>query len=294
MKKSALRTAVIPVGGLGTRFLPATKAQPKEMLPLVDKPMIQYIVEEAVAAGITQIVFVTSVGKRAIEDHFDRNFELEYRLEQQKKLKELRTVAAVGKLARFAFVRQAKPLGDGDAVLTAMPFIGDEPFAVLFGDDVIESKKPGIAQLIETYNRYHAPVMAVGRIPREEVSKYGVIAGKAVKPRTYRVTAIVEKPATDKAPSNLCIIGRYVITPDVMRLLTRAKADIASGKEIRLANAFEIMLRHKEPLYAQELSGTWHECGNKLGFMKASLAFGLKHPELREPLRAHLEKLCGR
>lgn len=292
MRKSAITTAIIPVAGLGTRFLPATKAQPKEMLPLVDKPMIQYIVEEAVASGISQIVFVTSIGKRAIEDHFDRNFELEYRLEQQKRTTELRTVSEIGKMAKFAFVRQAKPLGDGDAVLAALPFVKNEAFAVLFGDDVIESKTPAIAQLIETFRARHAPVMLVGRIPKAEVSKYGVISTKTVSRNTHRITGIVEKPSPQKAPSNLCIIGRYIITPALSARLAHHRADIKRGTEIRLADAFRESIAAGEPIYARELSGTWHECGNKLGLMKAAISYGLKHPEIKDGLKTHLRTIC--
>lgn len=291
MPKSAITTAIIPVAGLGTRFLPATKAQPKEMLPLVDKPMIQYIVEEAVASGISQIIFVTSIGKRAIEDHFDRNFELEYRLEQQKRTTELRTVSEIGKMAKFAFVRQAKPLGDGDAVLAALPFVKNEAFAVLFGDDVIEAPKPAIAQLIETFARYHAPAILVGRIPRAEVSKYGVISSKPAGNGAHRITGIVEKPSAKDAPSNLCIIGRYVITPQLATRLMHHRADVKRGAEIRLADAFLEAIAAGEPIYARELKGVWHECGNKLGFMKAAISFGLQHPEIKDGLRAHLKTL---
>lgn len=291
MKRYPIHTAIIPVGGLGTRFLPATKAQPKEMLPLVDKPMIQYIVEEAVAAGIKQIVFVTSIGKRAIEDHFDRNFELEYRLEEQRRFKELKTVSSIGKLAKFAFVRQAKPQGDGDAVLAALPFVRDRAFAVLFGDDVIESKTPGIKQLIDVYEEYQAPVIGVGRIPKKEVSKYGVIDGKKEKNLVYRIKSVIEKPKAEKAPSNLCIIGRYVVTPELVQLLAKQKADVTKGKEIRLADAFITNLKKGKIVYAREIQGTWHECGNKLGFMRASISYGLKHPEIGRELASYLKSI---
>lgn len=292
MKKHSIKTAIIPVAGLGTRFLPATKAQPKEMLPLVDKPIIQYVVEEAVAAGIRQIVFVTSIGKRAIEDHFDRNFELEYRLEQQKRLKELKIVSSIGKLAKFAFVRQAKQQGDGDAVLAALPFVRDQAFAVLFGDDVIESKAPTIRQLIETYEQYQAPVLAVGNIPKKEVSKYGVIDGRKKEKYVYEVRSVVEKPKTGRAPSTLCVIGRYVVTPELVQLLAKQKADVAHGKEIRLADAFITTLKQGKKVYAREIEGTWHECGNKLGLLRASISYGLKHPEIKDGLRAYLKTIC--
>lgn len=291
MKKHSIYTAVIPVAGLGTRFLPATKAQPKEMLPLVDKPIIQYVVEEAVAAGIKQVIFVTSIGKRAIEDHFDRNFELEYRLEQQKRAKELEIVSSIGRLAKFAFVRQAKQRGDGDAVLTALPFVRDRAFAVLFGDDIIESKTPGIKQLIEVFEEYQAPVIGVGRIPKKEVSKYGVIDGKKKKDRVYQLKSVVEKPTAEKAPSNLCIIGRYVVTPELVLTLTKQKDDVARGKEIRLADAFTTELEKGKDIYACEIQGTWHECGNKLGLLRAAISYGLKHPEIKQGLASYIKSI---
>ena len=223
-----IRKAIIPVAGLGTRFLPAAKAQPKEMLSVVDKPIIQYIVEEAVASGIEEIIFVTSVGKRAIEDHFDRNFELEYRLEQKKKLKELEAVARVGRLAKFAFVRQSKPLGDGDAILSALPFIeSHDPVAVLFGDDIVVGKKPALKELIEVYNRYEDPVVALKQVPAEDVTRFGVIGGKKISKNVWEIQKFVEKPAEKEAPSNLVVVGKYILTPDVLKLLRHAK----SGKE---------------------------------------------------------------
>ncbi|MBI4281075.1 UTP--glucose-1-phosphate uridylyltransferase [Candidatus Uhrbacteria bacterium] len=292
-RKSLISTAVIPVAGLGTRFLPATKAQPKEMLAVVDKPVIQYIVEEAVAAGIRQIIFVTSHTKRAIEDHFDRNFELEYRLEQKKKLQELKTVAAVGKLARFAFVRQTKPLGDGDAVLAAVPFLPqNKPFAVLFGDDIIDANQPGIGQLMEVYAEYRAPVIAVERVPRAALSQYGVIGGIKEEKGVFRVNQFVEKPAVGKAPSNLGVVGRYIITPQILPFLTRIARGSASGKEIRLADALIAALEKKMPVFARELEGTRYDTGSKLGFLVASIEFGLRHSEIKQSLRAYLKKRC--
>ncbi len=285
----AVKTAIIPVAGMGTRMLPATKAQPKEMITVVDKPVIQYIVEEAVAAGIENIVFVTAIGKRAIEDHFDRNFELEYRLEQKGKAEELKGVAAIGKLAKFSFVRQHKPLGDGHAVLTAVPFVDrHEPVAVLFGDDIIDAKKPGIKQLIDIYNRYGDPVIMVTELPKKEASKYGVIDGVAVDDRTWQIKRFVEKPAPDKAPSNLAVIGRYVLTPDYLEeQLISAKP--GKDGEIRLANGFVDRLKAKKPVYAGVLDGAWRQCGDKLNIIKTSIELGLKDPDIKKDLKKYLK-----
>ncbi len=282
--------AIIPVAGMGTRFLPATKAQPKEMLPVVDKPVIQYIVEEAVAAGIEEIIFVTAIGKRALEDHFDRNFELEYRLEQKKKFKELEAIEAVGKLAKFAFVRQQKPLGDGHAILAAAPFVGDdEAVAVLFGDDIISGDVPAIGQLIETYNRHNGPVVAVQEVPHESVSSYGVIDGKDLGNREWAIKTFVEKPAVDEAPSNLAAVGRYVITPEILRLL----ATQTPGKdgEIRLADAFGTFIAGGGAMFGCEFVGDRYDCGNKLQFILAQIELGLQHPEVQGGLRDYLRNL---
>ncbi|MCR4311838.1 MAG: UTP--glucose-1-phosphate uridylyltransferase GalU [Candidatus Uhrbacteria bacterium] len=287
-----IRKAIIPVAGMGTRFLPATKAQPKEMLPVVDKPVIQYIVEEAVAAGIEEIIFVTAIGKRAIEDHFDRNFELEYRLEQKKKLKELEMIEDIGKLAKFAFVRQAKPLGDGHAILAAAPFVGnDESVAILFGDDIITGKQPAIGELIATYERYHDPVVAIQEVPREKVSSYGVIAGVNLDPQTWEITTFVEKPSVEEAPSNLAVVGRYVITPDIMRLL--ASQEPGKDGEIRLADAFTTYLAQGRSMYGCKFSGNRYDCGNKLQFIIAQIELGLDHPEVSQELRQYLTRFAN-
>ncbi len=281
----------MPVAGVGTRLLPATKAQPKEMLPVVDKPVIQYIVEEAVAAGIEEIIFVTSVGKRAIEDHFDRNFELEYRLNQKKKHKELDEIKKIGRLAKFAFVRQAKPLGDGNAILSAMPFIdAHEPVAIFFGDDILHCPKvPGIGQMMKTFERYGDPVIAVGRVPKETVKRWGVIDGIKVSPRVYEIKELVEKPDPREAPSNLAIIGRYIVTPDVLELLKKQKP--GKDGEIRLADALETALTRGKPLYGQEIDGTWYGTGTKLDYLTTSIALGLEHPELNGKLKDFLKGL---
>lgn len=285
-----IRKAIIPVGGLGTRFLPATKAQPKEMLPVVDKPIIQYIVEEAVACGIEHIIFVTAIGKRAIEDHFDRNFELEYRLEQKKKTKALEEVAKIGKLAKFAFVRQSKPMGDGHAVLSALPFIEEhEPVAVLFGDDIVVGKKPALKELIEVYNRYEDPVVALKEVPRKEVTRFGVVKGKKLNRRVWEIETIVEKPSEKAAPSNSVVVGKYILTPEVLQILKKLKP--AKDGEVRIANAFEEYTRGGRSLYGAVLSGRWYDCGSKLGFLIAQVELGLEHPELNGTFRNYLKGL---
>ncbi len=269
-----IKKAIIPVAGFGTRFLPATKAQPKEMLTLVDKPVIQYIVEEAVAAGIEQIIFVTSQTKRAIEDHFDRNFELEYRLAQKKKTEQLKEVLDISELASFVYIRQNNPMGDGHAILLAKELIGNEPCAVLYGDDVVDSKVPCVGQLIAMYEKYHDPVIAVQPVPLKDISKYGVMAGTQVAPRTYEISGLVEKPKMEDAPSDKAIIGRYVITPEVFTELEHAEP--SPDGELRLIDAFRSLLK-KRSMYACEFEGRRYDCGNKLQFLIAAVDYGLKH-----------------
>ncbi len=284
-----IRKAIIPVAGMGTRFLPATKAQPKEMLAVVDKPIIQYIVEEAVNSGIEEIIFVTAIGKRAIEDHFDRNFELEYRLEQSKKIKALAEVKKIGKMAKFAFVRQAKPLGDGHAILSALPFIDrHEPVAVLFGDDIIDGKIPALKQLIDVHEKYGGPVVALDKVPKKMVSSFGVIDGKETSKDIWEINRFVEKPTVEKAPSNLIAIGRYVITPAIYELLMNQ----TPGKdgEIRLANAFETYLKTGGTMHGCDFKGTWYNCGSKLGFIKAQIELGLKHEDTGKELKRYLKQ----
>ncbi len=283
-----IRKAIIPVAGMGTRFLPATKAQPKEMLPVVDKPVIQYIVEEAVAAGIEEIIFVTAIGKRAIEDHFDRNFELEYRLAQKHKKEALKQIEAIGRLAKFAFVRQQKPQGDGHAILAAEPFIGpDEAVAVLFGDDIISGKQPAIGQLIDAYNKYEDPIVAIQEVPRNKVSSYGVIDGPKVDRKIWEVNKFVEKPDPDEAPSNLAVVGRYIITPEIIRLLAKQKP--GKDGEIRLADAFATYLKANKSMYACKFDGTRYDCGNKLQFIIAQIELGLEHSEVKHELKEYLK-----
>jgi len=285
-----IKKAIVAVAGSGTRLLPATKSMPKEMLPIVDKPIIQLVVEELVDAGIEDIIFVTRWDKKPLEDHFDRNFELEYRLEQKKKLKELEEIKAIGKLAKFAFVRQTKPLGDGHAVLSALPFVSaNEPVAVLFGDDIIDSKKPGIGQMIETYEHYHDSVICIEGVPKDQVSKYGVVGGTLIQKNVMEIDRFVEKPEPKKAPSNLAVIGRYVITPEIMEILKQLKP--GKDGEIRLADAFVTALQMNIPVYGRILEGKRHDCGNKLKYVIAQIELGLKHPDIGKDLKNYLKKL---
>jgi UTP--glucose-1-phosphate uridylyltransferase len=281
-----IKKAIIPVAGFGTRFLPATKAQPKEMLPIVDKPIIQYLVEEAVAAGIEEIVFVTGRGKRAIEDHFDCSYELEQTLVEKNKTDRLQAIYKISSMAKFSFVRQPKPLGDGDALLRARHLIGNEPVAVLFGDDIVDSEKPCIGQLMEVFQKYNSPVLALLRVPMDEVSNFGVVDGNKINGRTYEIKRLVEKPKKEEAPSDLIIVGKYIITPTVFDELEKVKPDKAG--EIRLADALSNLLG-KKAIYGLEFEGKRYDCGSKLGFLEATVDYALKHPEVAEDFRAFLK-----
>ena len=287
----AVRKAVFPAAGLGTRFLPATKAQPKEMLVLVDKPVIQYGVEEAVQSGVSNIVIVTGRGKNAIEDHFDVNVELESFLEQRGKKSQLEEIRQITSLIQVSYVRQGEPLGLGHAVLVTKPLIGDEPFAVILGDDVMDATPPALRQMIDVYERLQGPVIAVERVAHEDVPSYGIVAvddtadlGRGV----HRITDMVEKPRADEAPSNLAIIGRYVLTPDIFSELESISADRTG--EIQLTDGLRQLLK-KRPIYAVEIAGVRHDTGNKLGFLKAVVYFALKRPELAGPFREYLERV---
>lgn len=287
-----VRKAIIPVAGMGTRFLPATKAQPKEMLSVVDKPVIQYVVEEAVASGIEEIIFVTSNGKRAIEDHFDRNFELETRLKQKGKKKSLEELKKITSLAKFAFVRQQAPLGDGHAILAALPFVDtNEPVAVLFGDDIFDAKLPVTAQLIATYEKYHDPVISLYDVGKPNVSSYGIASGDMIKKNVMELSGFVEKPAVGKAPSTLAAVGRYIITPDIMHLLKTQKP--GKDGEIRLADAFITYINNKGLIYGRTVDGIRYDCGNKQQYLMANVAYGIKHPDFGRALKRQLKKfLC--
>ena len=285
---SNVRKAVFPAAGLGTRFLPATKAQPKEMLPLVDKPTIQYVVEEAVASGLPEIILVTGRNKRAIEDHFDAAFELEYYLQDRGKTEELAQIKTISELASVSYVRQKEPLGLGHAILCARALVGDEPFGVFLGDDIIVSETPCMRQLLDVYARYAGPVVAVMRIPGEEIGRYGVIKAKALGGNVYEVLDMVEKPAPKDAPSDLAIIGRYVLTPDLFPILAETPPD--SRGEIQLTNGLRTM-RQRRPIYAIEFEGRRYDTGDKLGFLKATVDFALARPDLRDEFRAYLKGL---
>jgi len=280
-----IRKAVFPAAGLGTRFLPATKAQPKEMLPLVDKPIIQYGVEEAVASGIDNIILVTGRGKNAIEDHFDVSVELESFLEARGKTEQLDEIRKISNLINFAYVRQGEPLGLGHAVLTTKALVGDEPFAVILGDDVIDADPPAIRQMIDVFNDVEGPVLAIERVPRETVSSYGIIDAEEIKPGVYRIRDMVEKPPVSEAPSDLAIIGRYVLTPDIFPALETIGKDRTG--EIQLTNGLRHLLKSR-PVYGCRIDGVRHDTGNKLGFLKAVVYFALRRPDLAEQFRDYL------
>ena len=285
-----IRKAVFPAAGLGTRFLPATKAQPKEMLPLVDKPIIQYVIEEAVASGITSIIIVTGKGKNAIEDHFDVSKELERLLEERGKTDLLEQVRSISNLINISYVRQGESLGLGHAVLMAKDLVGDEPFAVMLGDDIIDSAVPCMKQMVDVFGRHGGPVIAVQQVPKSEISAYGVIDGvpEPNADRVYRIKDLVEKPRAEEAPSDLAIIGRYILTPDVFKELENTPRD--KGGEIQLTNGLRQLSRQRS-LFGYRFEGRRHDAGNKLGFLKATVEFALKRPDLGGPFREYLKSL---
>jgi UTP--glucose-1-phosphate uridylyltransferase len=286
-----IRKAVFPAAGLGTRFLPATKAVPKEMLPIVDKPTIQYGVEEAVHSGLSNIIFVTSRGKSAMEDHFDEAVDLIQFLERKGKTQLADEVRKVASLTRVTAVRQGEPLGLGHAVLVAEHAVGDEPFAVILADDVYDANPPALKQMIDVFERANGPVIAVERVPMEKVSSYGVIAGTPAPEfgkDVYKITDLVEKPPRDQAPSDLAIVGRYILTPDIFAALHETGKD-KSG-EIQLTNGMRLLLKSR-PLYAVIINGVRHDTGNNLGFLKANMYFGLKRPEIADALRDYIKTL---
>ncbi|MGK2848812.1 MAG: UTP--glucose-1-phosphate uridylyltransferase [Minisyncoccota bacterium] len=285
-----IKKAILPVAGFGTRFLPATKAQPKEMLPVVDKPVVQYLVEEAVASGIEEIIFVTGRGKRAIEDHFDVSYELEDTLVEKNKHELLETVQKISGLAKFSYVRQPVPLGDGHALLQAAHLVDDdESVLVIFGDCIYDSTVPASRQLIEAYEQYQAPIIGLSEVMLEDVSKFGVIGGDKLNDIDWLVRNIVEKPKPEEAPSRCVAVGKYIVTREVFEVL----ATINHGKsgEIRLADAFELMLEKKMPIYGRMLDGVWLDTGDKFNFLCATIHLGLQHPEIGERVREYLRKL---
>ena len=283
-----VRKAIFPAAGLGTRFLPATKASPKEMLPLVDKPLIQYVVEEAVASGIESVVIVTGRGKASIEDHFDVSFELEKLLEERGKLEEMKAMRAISEMARVSYVRQQEALGLGHAVLQARDLVGDEPFAVMLSDDIIDSETPALRQLLDVYEKYNAPVVAVFEVEGEAISRFGVIAGEAVEEGVYKITDMVEKPAFKHAPSNLAIIGRYVLTSDIFAEIETLEPGAVG--EIQLTDAIRQLLKRR-PVFARRFEGTRYDAGDKLGFLIATVDFALKHSECGAEFLEYLRTL---
>jgi UTP--glucose-1-phosphate uridylyltransferase len=283
-----IRKAVLPAAGLGTRFLPATKAQPKEMLPIVDKPTIQYVVEEAAASGIEDIIIVTGRGKNAIEDHFDRSLELEIALERKGKDGQLKEIQRISELASFCYVRQKEPLGLGHAILVTRALVGNEPFAVLLGDDIIDAEVPCLSQMISVFDKHRSSIIAVQQVPREETSSYGIIDHKPVGDSVYRIEDLVEKPTPDMAPSHLAIIGRYILTPEIFDALEQTPPD--ERGEIQLTNGLRILLR-TQAIYGLAFRGRRYDAGSKLGFLKATVQFALKRPDLAPGFRSYLKTL---
>lgn len=286
MTNQRIRKAVIPVAGLGTRFLPATKAIPKEMLNIVDKPCIQFIVEEAVESGIIDIILVTSNLKRAIEDHFDNSYQLKKELEKSGKFADIEALEKIEKMANFIFVRQGQPLGDGHAILCAKEIIKDEPFAVLFGDDIYDSETPALKQLINQYEKYQTPVIGLKEVPHEDTYKYGIVSGEQLED-IFKINGIQEKPKVEEAKSNMSIVGKYIITPELFKtLLTTQKPE---SKELRLADAMINYLK-ESPIHGHLLQGLRFDTGDKMGFLQATIHYGLKHPTLKDDFRKLLEE----
>ena len=284
--KKTVRKAIIPAAGLGTRFLPATKSQPKEMLPIVDKPTLQYIIEEAIDSGIEEILIVTGRSKKSIEDHFDRSVELELELEQKGKTEVLKMVQDISNMVNIHYIRQKEPKGLGHAIYCAKSFIGNEPFAVLLGDDIVDSEKPCLKQLIEAYNEYKTSILGVQEVDKQDTDKYGILDAKYIENRVYKVKDMIEKPKVEEAPSNIAILGRYIITPDIFDILENQEP----GKcgEIQLTDALNTLANH-EAIYAYNFEGKRYDVGDKLGFLEATVDFALKRPELRDEFMEFLE-----
>lgn len=283
-----IKKAVIPVAGLGTRFLPATKAQPKEMLPIFDKPAIQYIVEEALDSGIVDLVFVTGRGKQAIENHFDKSFELEHYLREKGQYQLLNKVERTSNLAEIYYVRQKEPLGLGNAIYCARTYVGHEPFAVFLADDLIYSEKPAINQLMDAYKKYKTVILAVEEVPSEKVPNYGIIKPKEIDKNTYKVEDLIEKPLAANAPSNLGVIGRYILVPEIFEIIPK----LTKGKngEIQLTDAIRILSKSR-PVYAVKMQGKRYDTGDKLGYMEASVEYALRDKEIGSKLKSYLKKL---
>ena len=283
-----VKKAIIPAAGLGTRFLPATKAQPKEMLPIVDKPTIQYIVEEAVASGIEEILIITGRNKRAIEDHFDKSVELEMELEASGKKELLNTVRSISNLAEVYYIRQKEPKGLGDAILCAKTFVGNEPFAVMLGDDIVDSSYPCLKQLIDVFDEYNTTIIGVQEVPMEDVYKYGIVNGVFIEDDVYKVKDLVEKPSINAAPSNIAILGRYIISPQIFEMLEKTKP--GKNGEVQLTDALKLLLG-KEAIYAYKFKGKRYDVGDKLGFLQATVEFALKRDDIKEQFKAYLNSI---
>lgn len=288
MKAKKVRKAIIPAAGLGTRFLPATKAQPKEMLPIVDKPTIQYIIEEAVASGIEDIIVVTGRNKRSIEDHFDRSIELELELSRSGKEETLQMVREISDMTNLHYIRQKEPRGLGHAILAASHFIGDEPFAVLLGDDVVVSKTPCLRQMLDIYDEYQTSILGVQTVAHDQVSKYGIVDGHQVDDRIYKVDDMVEKPEQDDAPTDVAVLGRYIITPQIFPLLETQ--DAGKGGEIQLTDALR-RLAKEQPMYAYDFLGHRYDVGTKTGFIQANIEFALRDAALKDEMEQYLDAL---
>ncbi len=284
-----VRKLIIPVAGYGTRFLPATKAQPKEMLPVVDKPVVQYIVEEAVKAGIEDIILVTGASKRAVEDHFDYNYELQSWLKKQGKEEQREEMKRIADMANFIYIRQKGPYGNGTPILCAEKIIGSEPFMVAFGDDLfLGKKKPHLAQLMEVYNKYGDPVLTAVETNKEGTSRYGIIDGTEIEPNTFQVKTLVEKPGPEKAPSLLASIGGFLLTPDIFEVLKNTK--VGKGGELWLTDAIATLSKSRA-LYARRFEGEYFDLGSKLGWLQANVTLGLRHEELKKPFSKFLRSL---
>ena len=281
-----VKKAIIPAAGLGTRFLPATKAQPKEMLPIVDKPTIQYIIEEAVASGIEEILIITGRNKKCIEDHFDKSVELELELEKSGKEELLELVRDISDMVDIHYIRQKEPKGLGNAIYCAKTFVGNEPFAVMLGDDLVDSEVPCLKQLIDCYSEYQTNILGVQKVKKEDVSKYGIVDGIFIEDRVYKVKDLVEKPVFEEAPSDIAILGRYIITPQIFDILKNTTP--GKGGEIQLTDALK-KLREEEAIYAYNFEGQRYDVGDKLGFLQANIEFALKKPELRDNFIKYLE-----
>lgn len=286
-----VRKAIIPAAGLGTRFLPATKAQPKEMLPIVDKPTIQYIVEEAIQSGIEDIIIVTGRNKRSIEDHFDKSLELEIELQKSGKEELLSLVQDISNLVDIHYIRQKEPKGLGHAIYCAKAFIGNEPFAVLLGDDIVKSEVPCLKQLIEVYDKYKSTILGVQHVPRNDINKYGIVDCKCIEDRIYKVVDLVEKPQIEKAPSDIGILGRYILTPRIFSCLENLSPGI--NGEIQLTDALREVLKTEE-VYAYEFVGKRYDIGNKLGYLQATVEFALENDELKEDFLKYLKEVLAK